>query len=247
MFLSSTYIWGQQHQPITTSPVNNWFFLHPKLSVGKWQLATELHLRRSNWILNNKNLLVRPYLTYKFTPAVSASIGYTYIHSWATPPLYGPTDSKEHNVWEQLSLTQTLGPQKRMKLTHRYRLEHRFSEHWKKENGEYTKIGIDFNNRFRYRITFRIALARWAAKNKQEIYLQFFDEVWINQHDYLLFKSFARNWFYAGCGWKFTPAGAIELGYMHQWDTKSSINIHTHIIQLALSYKFQIKKEEENT
>lgn len=130
-----------------------------------------------------------------------------------------PIAVPEHNFWEQLTLNQILG---KYKLSHRYRIEHRFQGVLvSDESGNYYIEGHDFANRFRYRFSLKRDLTSvW--------FINTFDELWINMDDNLSPKSFDRNWFYAALGVHISPHANMQLGYMHQWIKKANDLFERH-------------------
>ncbi len=221
-----------QSDSIYHAKANVWFFADPSFQLHeRWSMGTELHLRREHWVLHNNSDLIRPYLNFHLNQSVVFTLGYTYLRTWPVEPLYGPGSSNEQNIWEQVTFKQELTG---AFVSHRYRLEHRFADHWDLENGYYIKDGTDFANRFRYRLSVDFPLP--VDPGKPQLSIKLFDEVWINQYNNMMFKSFARNWFYAGLSWEFTPHGSVELGYIHQFDRKNNSFLSTNIMQLALAY-----------
>jgi hypothetical protein len=226
-------VFGQNK--VESGNFNNWFFLHPQFSTAKhWTFASEIHIRRDDWVKNGRNILIRPYVVYDFGPKVDFAAGYTYIRSWGVKPTYAAGPSNEHNIWEQVSLHHQLH---KLEFSHRYRFEHRFRDRWVEGDNELVRDGTDFSNRFRYRMILKYPIAKIAEH--QEVYAHVFDEIWVNQYDYMLFKNLARNWFYAGLGYKLNKEWSVELGYMNQFDFGVP-NVKTHLLQLSIGYHFKV-------
>lgn len=228
---------GQQNT-VASGDFNNWFFLHPQISTTKhWTFASEIHIRRDDWVKNWRNLLIRPYVVYDFGPKVDLAAGYSYIRSWGVAPSYAAGPSNEHNIWEQFSLHHQLH---KLEFSHRYRFEHRFKDRWRAEGEDLVRDGFDFANRFRYRMILKYPLVKIGEE--QDLYLHIFDEIWVNQYDYLLFKNLARNWFYVGIGYHLNKEWNVEIAYMNQYDFGSP-NIKTHLLQLSIGYHLRIGHE----
>ena len=69
-----------------------------------------------------QQFLARPALNYVLNEKTHLSAGYTYIQNY--PPIKGTgTHVREHNIWEQVTLK---GKSEEVKMSHRYRLEHRW-------------------------------------------------------------------------------------------------------------------------
>ena len=239
MLLNNTHA---QSSDILNSNINNWFFIHTTLKLYKhFTIGNELHIRRDQWLKNWNTFIERPYLTYHAKPNIDATIGYSYIRSWPIEPIPSHGASNEHNVWEQLILKQKIG--KEVKVAHRYRLEHRFVDHWENIATYWQVRGTNFKNRFRYRLTITAPIVKF--NDKQNLYLNFFDEMWINQRNSLLFSSFERNWLYGGIGFHYNKQGSVELAYMHQFNAASNSRFTSmHLMQLSISYAIALTKEE---
>ncbi len=230
------------HAPTTeTGNFNNWLFLHPQVKLNShWGLAGEIHVRRDDWVKNWRTLLIRPYIDYAFNPKVDIAGGYSYVRDWGVAPNFNPGPSNEHNIWEQVTLHHQLH---KLEFSHRYRLEHRFSDRWQAEAEDMVKDGMDFANRFRYRMILKFLLV--TTKKEQELYAHIFDEIWIDQYDYLLFKKLSRNWLYLGLGYKFNPKFSVELAYMNQLDWGTN-TIETHLLQLSVGYHLDLGKKHSH-
>ena len=232
-----------QSTDILENNINNWFFIHTTLKFDKhFTFGNELHIRRDQWLKNWNTFIERPYLTYHTNPNLDLTVGYSYIRSWPIDPLPSHGPSNESNIWEQALLKHKIGEQ--IEVSHRYRQEHRFVDHWDSIGNDWQVNGTDFKNRFRYRLTITAPIVKF--NDKQNLYLNFFDEMWINQRKSLLFSSFGRNWLYGGVGFHYNKQGSVELAYMHQFDAASNSRFTSmHLIQLSLSYAFDISKKEE--
>jgi len=197
-----------------------WFLLlnHVKLS-EKVSLGNEFHIRRDDWIKDQEQLLIRPYVDYKVNENTIVSVGYTFIRTspYGKYPL--AITKPENNFWEQVTLKQTLG---KLNISHRYRLEHRFKGRIVTNGSGASEIrGADYANRFRYRLI--------AKRNLTEkLFLHAFDEIWFNISKEVRPESLDRNWFFAALGWRAFTDGNIQLGYLKQWIKLSDDRFERH-------------------
>ena len=242
IFFLFCFSFSQNLQAQETDEINNWFFLHTTAKLNnKWELGNELHIRRDDWVENWRNLLIRPYASYYLNNTAILTAGYSYIGSWALPGSDKAPHSNEHNIWEQVSFHHKLN--KAIKVSHRYRFEHRFVDQWEHNlvTDEWSKTDNVFRNRFRYRMTIKSKLFNFG--DNQDIYLHVFDEIWVNQADNLRFKGLGRNWLYLGLGYDLNPQLCFELAYMHQHDSYNTTDyLNTPIMQLSIGYKVPVKK-----
>lgn len=189
---------------------NVWLFNLTEIKINdQWQFGNEFHFRYDEYVKTSQQFLFRPYIDYGFSDKLVGSFGYTYI---LTKP-YGdyplPTDKPEHNIWEQITVKNTLGE---WNLAHRFRLENRWSGNivTNTTTGENEIDGYNFSNRFRYRLTLKRNIGT-------SFYTHIFDELWIREKNKVKSIAFDRNWIYAGLGWKMTPIFSVELAYLHQY------------------------------
>lgn len=213
---------------------NTWWTNVNKYDLSdKFFLTSEIHVRRTNGLKYWQQFLFRPGINYKVNQNVSLSVGYTFIQSYPYGEQPLPMQMPENNVWEQVAVSQKIG---KVKLNHRYRLEHRFIGNVTTNNADLMVIdGTTYEQRFRYRLTGSFPIAkegRWFAK--------WFDEIWINMADNFMPLSMNQNWLYGGIGYKFSERGVLELGYMSQLIRKGD-GIHYEsnpTLQATIAYHF---------
>ncbi len=210
---------------------NVWFLLlnHYKVT-PKLRIGNEFHIRRDDWLKDQQQLLIRPYLDYKLHEKFHVTAGYTYIRTspYGKYPLLIP--QPEHNVWEQFVINNKI---EKNEISHRFRIEHRFRGRIETSRaGEGFIGGFSFTNRFRYRLTYKRPLS-------ELLFVNVFDELWVNQSNRFQIQSFDRNWFYAGLGMNFLETGNVQLAYLHQWAQNNPTRFEQHqSIQVTVQYDF---------
>jgi hypothetical protein len=220
----------------TTTYHDMWilFLNHYELN-NRWSLGSEIHLRSTRFLKNKEQLLFRPFVSYRKDDNLFLSLGYSFINSFPYKSSDIPLTKQEHNVWEQLVIKHKLGS---YSLSHRYRIEHRFKVRLvRDQKQEVERKGIDFVNRFRYRLTLKRLI-------NAHFFVHAFDELWLNTNKHFGYNSFDRNWWYVGLGYRFDNKSSIELAYLHQYIGTEVNAYETHpTIQLSWLYDFIRKKK----
>ena len=222
-----------------------WFLLLNKVTFSeKWSFLNELHLRRHEWLDQKEQFLIRPTINYAFNSAVTASVGYTYIRTYAYGEYPLPISVPENNVWEQITLSHNITEQ--VTIAHRYRLEHRFIGAIEQNDIAPPEIdGTQFAQRFRYRLTANFPIIK--TEKGTRLYGHIFDEIWFNLRDELHVANYDRNWMYLGVGYQFSPGARIEVAFMDQWISHPANNRYEHnpTLQFTIGYDFDLTNNTE--
>lgn len=196
----------------------------------RWSAGNELHWRCTDFLSTKEQLLIRPYLNFALQKTWVLTAGYTFIQSYPYTADALPRGKPEHNIWEQMLLTHSIG---NTNLSHRFRLENRFqgllSE---RATGDFYVDHYTFSNRFRYRFTFRFPL-------NEAYFVHAFNELWIKMDKGLRYPNYDRNWLYLGLGRQIAKSGNIQLAYMHQNVRRSAVQYEVHpTVQFTFQYDF---------
>lgn len=207
-----------------------WFLLlnHYKIN-EKWTVGNELHIRRTDFLSDNKQFILRPFVNFTPGESVIYSVGYSYIktHPYGEYPLLGALP--EHNFWEQVTINQSLG---KSTFSHRYRMEHRYQGNLieRPPGGAVEIDGYNFSNRFRYRLT-------WRKPLSDKYFIHVFDELWVSTDGDFRQATYNQNWIYAGIG-KNVGNGNIQLAYLHQHASADGIVERHPSLQVTFQYDF---------
>ncbi len=177
--------------------IGNWlmYFGANRIS-DDFSIHTEVQFRNHTIIPNNtEQVLLRTGLNYHFSKKAFATMGYAYIPSYVFESPQSEPETREHRVWQQFILTNTIG---RVKFEHRYRLEQRW-------------VNDDYRNRFRYRLMLLIPLNNTKIE-PGTVFLGLYDEIFIN--DEVTF--FDRNRLYGALGYQFNKTTSAQLGLLNQ-------------------------------
>lgn len=233
-------------QVVTKGNTNSWFLLLNRFNLSeKFAVTNELHERTGSFLSDQATFIFRPSIDYSLNKNTEFSIGYSYVRSWPYTPYSLKTPINEHNIWEQALLKFTSG---KVQMLNRIRFEHRFIDKVVSRpvagGMEYYTDGTNFTNRFRFRFNLSFDIVK-INNGKNAIFVNAFDELWINQSDNLMPTSFGRNWIYTGLGYKFNSNFNIQLAHMHQYDKVGNNNfVSSSIIQLTVFKGFNFYKQD---
>lgn len=194
----------------------------------QFYLKNEVHFRRTNFLSDWQQLLIRPSVNYKLNEVVSFSVGYTYAKNYRNE-----FDFNEHNAWEQVMLSHSSGASS---FKHRFRFEQRFVDEFTQQpTGEFLKDETDYLHRFRYRFTWSMPLI--TVQEGKKISVSVFDEIWLNADEGIVPRSLNQNWFYIGLAYPISNNAAFELGYMNDYAPLGANQYRSnHVLQTTLKY-----------
>lgn len=240
LMCSTSRIVAQGNPTVLDGGIGNWYFLHPTVKLHKnITVGNEFHLRRDDWSMKPLQILERPYITYHANQKLDLTVGGSYYRIYSAEPIPTGYDFNEFHFWEQLTLKHQMG--EKIKVFHRYRVEHRFIDamSFDSTSASWVKSGSDFKNRFRYRMLVNFPI--YKINDQQKIYSNVYNELWMGMTNYLFFSSFLRNRLYAGLGWQYNKQGSVELALMNQFDSASGASyLSRNIIMLTLNYSFDL-------
>ncbi|WP_303310332.1 DUF2490 domain-containing protein [Hymenobacter sp. BT730] len=205
-----------------------------------WGLHTEVQVRRADLLNKSQQLLWRAGINYSLPNGMLLTSGYALAKSSPYGDYPAKTASKEHRIYEQLQLTQPLG---RVQLMHRYRLEQR----WTQAAGSTTSL---YFNRARYLLKATLPLAG-PTLEPNELYLSAYDEIFIGFGKNVHRNVFDQNRASFVLGYKFSPAAALEIGYLHQLvqqraplSTGETVVENNHTLQAGFIYNLDFRRKE---
>lgn len=191
---------------------NIWSLILTNFDISeKWSFGNEIHFRYDNYLDDQQQFLLRPFLNYKLSDGVVLSGGYSFIRTFPYGDFPLQANLDEHNVWEQLTFNHSYGE---LKVSHRYRLEHRFISTFNGE--EFTFEEVNQNTRFRYRLTLTQPISN-------KLFINVFDELWVKSGSEGFSEVvYDRNWFYAGLGYHLGNSSNIQFAYLYQYTRNNS-------------------------
>ena len=153
----------------------------------KFSLKTFAHFRFFDQVEDFQQLVTRLGLNYKINKTFNATLGYSYANTDGTFGLDGG-EVAEHRIYEDFNIKHNI---KKLKLTHRFRGEHRFfkdnTSHW-----------------VRYELGLHYPLSeKWTGYIFNEMFLDFEGE------------AYNQNWSGLGVKYKLSESVKLQAGYIH--------------------------------
>lgn len=180
----------------------------------KISIHSEYQLRRTNYISDKQQGLLRVGLNYQASPKLQLRVGYAWIETYPygeyTINVQGK-DFTEHRIFQMLTLNDKIS---KFELSHRFMLEQRFV-------GRYTQPELTveddyvFMNRFRYMFRIQMPLIGTEIKNDTP-YIAAYDEVFIGFGKNVNENIFDQNRIGLLLGYRFDNNFRIEAGYLNQ-------------------------------
>ncbi len=194
----------------------------------KWGFISDVQLRSGDDLENVQNLLIRPGVTYFLNGQNNVSMGYAY-----NATLNNPGDNLiEHRIWRQYIHTNTYWT--RAAVTHRFRLEQRFSRAGEPQRSAVlTAPALFLSAR-------SLSLRADKASFTTGPFFAFQNEVFLNvQHDENANgELFDQNRILLAGGYRLSSRYDLELGYLNQYINGRASDIDESSSQLALYSRF---------
>lgn len=218
---------GQSPNPISDHNVQAWFMYFGDHKVSEhWGVHLEAQWRRSLvGSLFQQQLLIRPGINYYPSGNVMLTAGYAHVRTYLGGQFSAVNEfPEEHWIFEQAQLTQ---PLRRVRLTHRFRLEQRWIETVEPAGAPARIIRWRTQDRFRYMFRVDIPLkGRWS--------LGTYDELFLNYHGNVVPRVFDQNRAYVAVGHSTGKPGRLEVGYMNLiLALPSGREVQVHTLQVA--------------
>ena len=191
-------------------------------------VKNELNIRRTNFLEDWEQFIVRPSFQLKIEKGLTAAIGYSYVDNYSYSDFSAPVHIHEDNLWQQLYVSQNFN---KLNLSQRIRFEERFKE----------RLGVDDENqlfilnpvysgrlRYRFIVTYPIYKKKLSILTYDEVFLDFKKD-WLPQ-------EFTQNRFYIGLRFRESEKITIKSGYNRLNLIKSDRIITNHIWETVLIY-----------
>ena len=214
LFFFATVGFSQSNRVIDRNAIGWYVYNGNHQLSNRWQLHTEYQWRRVEFIRSWQQSLARLGLMYKLTDRVNLSGGYTLFTTYPYgdyPVADQGVPTFENRLYEDIQLSDKLGV---LKLTHRFRLEQRWQGIGDETNPRHI-VGWEYENRARYQIAGELPL-KGPTIDDGELYLNFFDELFIGFGRNVGQNIFNQNRISGGLGYQIRDAFRLELNYLNQ-------------------------------
>lgn len=201
-----------QNTRISTREAIGWYNVFGTFKfTNKIGLHTEYQWRRSDYITDGQQSLLRVGINYQLTPRVLLRAGYAWIETFPYGlPIngFGKTFT-EHRLFQMAQLSQKEGI---VDITHRLMLEQRFVGRYSSAQST-TEDEFPLLNRMRYMARVQVPLFPKRAKSP---YLAVYDEVFVGFGKNVGANVFDQNRLGVLLGYSFNKTLRLEGGYLNQ-------------------------------
>ncbi|MDT0556187.1 DUF2490 domain-containing protein [Patiriisocius hiemis] len=225
LFASKTLL--GQSEDFTHS--SSWNTITVKANLNeKLFLKTEFNFRRTNFLQDWEQIVLRPSIQYKLDDALTAAVGYTNIQNYSYAAFSTPINTRENNLWQQLFLKQDV---KYFDISHRIRFEERFQEQVGSVDNLSAISGTDYSGRLRYRFIVTVPILI-----QQDISVVAYDEVFLDFEKGLQPKNLNQNWIFIGFRFRESEHITITSGYHNINISRDNFTITNHVWETSLIY-----------
>jgi len=204
-----------QNTRITDKNEIGWYGFFGTFKIAKkFSIHSEFQARRTDYIADKQQNLLRVGLNYQANPKLLLRLGYAYVETYP----YGEyvingqgKDFTEHRIFQMATINDKIS---KFELSHRFMLEQRFV-------GRYTQPGLTvedeyvFMNRMRYMFRIQMPLKGTEIKNHTP-YIAAYDEIFIGFGENVNENIFDQNRIGLLLGYRFDANFRIEAGYLNQ-------------------------------
>lgn len=225
MFLN----YAVQAQNDNHSRYSGWNTLTVQTDISENLFAkAEFNFRRTNFLQDWEQIVLRPSLQYKVLPQINAALGYSFIQNYSYSDFSSPLDTRENNLWQQLLIDQPLG---HFDISHRVRFEERFKNCIDMVPDGPKISGNDYSGRLRYRFIVTVPVLK-----KQRVSILAYDEAFLDFDKGALPKTLEQNWIFIGVRLRESDHITIKSGY-HQINTLGmEKSVTNHIWETTLVF-----------
>lgn len=203
----------------------------------KWVWELDVVYRRQSELVNNDfwaaplRFSVRPWIAYQFTKLTRVSfqpLGY-----FVSAPRYPLESDLDRGFERELRTTLQINNYVyygRVNFTHRLRFESR----WR---GIDRPEGANHNFRVRYRMRTRISINTNYFYKNRTLYMSQYSELHVEFGKDYGTNYFSQNRNFIGLGYRFWDWTRVELGYLHQYNTRGN-NVDIDLSRGPMFYLF---------
>lgn len=209
--------------------ISSWNTFTVKAAINEnWFVKSEFNFRRTNFLQDWEQFVLRPSIQHKVNPFITVGIGYTFIQNYSYSEFSTPIDTQENNLWQQLFIKQ---PFHSFTLSHRLRFEERFQDKIATIEDHSEITGSNYGNRLRYRFIIEVPVFK-----KPKISVLAYDEVFLDFKKRLQPKKLDQNWMFLGLRFQENEYITITSGYHYINIPRTEIVINNHIWETSVMF-----------
>lgn len=199
----------------------------------KWSINTEFNFRRTNFLSDWEQFIIRPFVHYTFENDLDIAMGYSYIKNYNYSNYSTPIDAIEHNIFQQLTIKHKFST---FSFDHRLRFEERFQQNViETKTNSYTSNGTKHKNRFRYKFQVTIPLKTFSSNRKLNLVV--YDEAHLDFGNGIRPEKFDQNWMFLGLSFRTSKHIKIRTGYHDIYAKRGNLFINNQVWETTLTYK----------
>lgn len=199
----------------------------------KWSVNTEFNFRRTNFLRDWEQFIIRPFVHYTFENDLDIAVGYSYIKNYNYSDYSTPIDAIEHNIFQQLTIKHKFST---FSFDHRLRFEERFQQNIiETETNSYTIDGVKYRNRFRYKFQITVPLKTFTSN--RALSLVVYDEAHLDFGNGLRPEKLDQNWMFLGFSFRASEHIKIRTGYHDIYAKRGDLFINNQVWETTLTYK----------
>ena len=221
---------------------NTWLSLKAKVDINdRLYVNSQISLRRYDLLKSWQRIMLRARALYKISDFVVAGAGYTYSRNFEPDQPENFISVPRSDIFTEFGFTNEFDE---LKLTNRFRLEHRFTGNMIVPEDISEKAYIDgttFTNRLRYRASFKYPLIK--KEGKIIWYAAGFYELFLRMDSSFKILNISGNNFKIIAGYKLNDLISLEGGFrrtVRHNRTYVEKEINT-ILDLSIKYRFDFK------
>ncbi|PRP65920.1 hypothetical protein BST86_01860 [Nonlabens agnitus] len=208
---------------------SSWNTLSIKMDVKeRLFVRSEFNFRRTNFIKDWEQIVLRPSIEYRLDKSITAATGYSYIKNYSYSNFSTPLDFKENNLWQQLFIQHSIN---QFEISHRLRFEERFRETIDSTDNRHIISKTDYSGRLRYRLIITIPL--FSADN---ISVLAYDEVFLDFQKRFQPQKIDQNWIFLGLRFRESEHITISSGFHRINIPRENSSITNNIWETSITY-----------
>ncbi|UFH52124.1 DUF2490 domain-containing protein [Spirosoma sp. KNUC1025] len=237
LLLSATGF-AQQNRIIDRNAIGWYVYTGDHKLSHHWAVHTEYQWRRVDLIRSWQQSLARLGAVYTLSDRVKFGGGYTFFTTYPYgdyPVADAGVPTIESRIYEDIQLSDKIGI---LKLTHRVRLEQRWLGTGADGNPRQI-VDWEYQHRVRYQVSGEIPL-KGPTIDDGEVYLNFFDELFIGFGRNVEQNVFNQNRISAGFGYQIRDSFSLELNYLNQISQHPEIDQPTGKPVFEINHGFRL-------